>query len=155
MMNSEPMRYTMNDERWMMDDMATVMEESGDAASGYQRLEIWQIARELSVDIHRMTLDELPRFELHEVGSQVRRSVKSIRANIVEGYGKRRYKLEFLRHLTYALGSAQETLDHLDTLHETGSLATASHHADLTARTRLLIAKLRTFIRGVELHHRT
>ena len=136
----------MDDERWMI--------EEGEEASGYQRLEVWRLTRDLSVDIHRMTLEQLPRFELHEVGSQVRRSAKSIRANIVEGYGKRRYKLEFLRHLTYALGSAQETLEHLDTLHETGSLTSQEIHAELTARTRLLIAKLTTFMRGVELHHR-
>ena len=136
----------MDDERWMI--------EEGEEASGYQRLEVWLLARDLSVDIHRMTLEQLPRFELHEVGSQVRRSAKSIRANIVEGYGKRRYKLEFLRHLTYALGSAQETLEHLDTLHETGSLTSQEIHAELTSRTRLLIAKLTTFMRGVELHHR-
>ena len=137
----------MDDERWMI--------EEGEEASGYQRLEVWRLARDLSVDIHRMTLEQLPRFELHEVGSQVRRSAKSIRANIVEGYGKRRYKLEFLRHLTYALGSAQETLEHLDTLHETGSLTSQEIHAELTSRTRLLIAKLTTFMRGVELYHRS
>ena len=139
------MRNVMDDERWTI--------EEGQEASGYQRLEVWRLARDLSVDIHRMTLAQLPRFELHEMGSQVRRSAKSVRANIVEGYGKRRYRLEFLRHLTYALGSAQETLDHLDTLHETGSLASEKLHAELTARTRLLIAKLTTFMRGVELHH--
>jgi hypothetical protein len=139
------MRNVMDDERWTI--------EEGQEASGYQRLEVWRLARDLSVDIHRMTLEQLPRFELHEMGSQVRRSAKSVRANIVEGYGKRRYRLEFLRHLTYALGSAQETLDHLDTLHETGSLASEKLHAELTARTRLLIAKLTTFMRGVELHH--
>ena len=136
----------MDDERWTI--------EEGEEASGYQRLEVWQLARDLSVEVHRMTLEELPRFEMHEVGSQVRRSAKSIRANIVEGYGKRRYKLEFLRHLTYALGSAQDTLDHLYTLHETGSLTSQEIHAKLTSRTRLLIAKLTTFMRGVELHHR-
>ena len=136
----------MDDEGWMI--------EEGEETSGYQRLEVWRLARDLSVDIHRMTLEQLPHFELHEVGAQVRRSAKSVRANIVEGYGKRRYKLEFLRHLTYALGSAQETLDHLDTLHETGSLTPQEIHAELTSRTRLLIAKLTTFMRGVELHHR-
>jgi four helix bundle protein len=141
------MRNMMDDERWTI--------EEGEEASGYQRLEVWQLARDLSVEVHRMTLEELPRFEMHEVGSQVRRSAKSIRANIVEGYGKRRYKLEFLRHLTYALGSAQETLDHLYTLHETGSLTSQEIHAELTSRTRLLIAKLTTFMRGVELHHRS
>jgi four helix bundle protein len=137
----------MEDEGWMI--------EEAEESSGYQRLEVWRLARDLSVEVHRMTLEELPRFEMHEVGSQVRRSAKSIRANIVEGYGKRRYKLEFLRHLTYALGSAQETLDHLDTLHETGSLVSQQRHAELTSRTRLLVAKLTTFTRGVELHHRS
>ncbi len=137
----------MEDEGWMIED--------GEEASGYQRLEVWRLARDLSVEVHRMTLEELPRFEMHEVGSQVRRSAKSIRANIVEGYGKRRYKLDFLRHLTYALGSAQETLDHLDTLHETGSLASSVRHGELKVRTQILIAKLRTFMRGVELHHRS
>jgi four helix bundle protein len=141
------MRNTMEDEGLMI--------EEGEETSGYQRLEVWRLARDLSVEVHRMTLEELPRFEMHEVGSQVRRSAKSIRANIVEGYGKRRYKLDFLRHLTYALGSAQETLDHLDTLHETGSLASSFRHGELKARTQLLIAKLTTFMRGVELHHRS
>jgi four helix bundle protein len=137
----------MEDEGWMI--------EEAEETSGYQRLEVWRLARDLSVEVHRMTLEELPRFEMHEVGSQVRRSAKSIRANIVEGYGKRRYKLDFLRHLTYALGSAQETLDHLDTLHETGSLASSVRHGELKVRTQILIAKLRTFMRGVELHHRS
>ncbi len=137
----------MEDEGWMIED--------GEEASGYQRLEVWRLARDLSVEVHQMTLEELPRFEMHEVGSQVRRSAKSIRANIVEGYGKRRYKLDFLRHLTYALGSAQETLDHLDTLHETGSLASSVRYGELKVRTQILIAKLSTFMRGVELHHRS
>jgi len=144
-----------DDEGLMMRHQGCVMEDADEYVSGYRRLEVWRLARDLSADVHRMTLEELPRFELHEVGSQVRRSAKSIRANIVEGYGKRRYKSDFLRHLTYALGSAHETLDHLDTLHETGSLASAEQHAGLTHRTRILIAKLITFMRGVELHHRS
>lgn len=138
-----------------MNGMGVVMEDAFEAAAGYQRLEVWRLARDLSLEIHRMTLEDLPRFEMHEAGSQVRRSAKSIRANIVEGFGKRRYKQEFLRHLTYALGSAHETLDHLDSLHETGSLTSGQRHAELTGLTRLLISKLRTFMNGVELHHRS
>ena len=30
----------------------------------YRKLEIWQMARELVVDIHKMTLTKLPKFEL-------------------------------------------------------------------------------------------
>jgi|GEM_PF-3303464 len=51
----------------------------------YRNLEIWQLAREMSIEIHRMTLNNLPKFEMFEEGSQIRRSSKSIRANIVEG----------------------------------------------------------------------
>ncbi len=50
----------------------------------YKKLQVWQLARELSIEIHKMSLD-LPRFELYETGSQIRRSSKSIRSNIVEG----------------------------------------------------------------------
>ena len=66
----------------------------------YKDLEVWQIARELTIKIHRMTLT-LPKFETFEEGSQIRRSVKSVRSNIVEGYGRRRYKNEFIKFLIY------------------------------------------------------
>ena len=77
----------------------------------YRTLEIWQLARDLSIEIHRMTLESLPRLEMYEEGSQIRRSVKSIRSNIVEGYGRRRYKLEFIRFLMHAHASCDETID--------------------------------------------
>ena len=56
----------------------------------YRDLEVWQMSRELVVDIHRMSVEKLPRFELYEQGSQIRRSMKSVKANIVEGYGRKR-----------------------------------------------------------------
>ncbi len=63
----------------------------------YKKLEVWSLARELTIDIHEMTL-QLPKFEMYEVGSQIRRSSKSTRSNIVEGYGRRFYKADFIRH---------------------------------------------------------
>lgn len=121
----------------------------------YKDLEVWQLVRELTIDIHRTTLEELPKFEMYEEGSQVRRSVKSIRSNIVEGYGKRRYKMEFLRHLTYALGSARETEDHINTLWETRSLTNESLYKSLLDRINTAIAKLVVFTRGVEENHKS
>jgi four helix bundle protein len=88
----------------------------------YKKLEIWQLARELVIDIHKMTLSELPKFEIYEEGSQIRKSSKSVKSTIVEGYGRRRYKQEFIRFLTYALASNDATIDHLETLFETESL---------------------------------
>jgi len=64
----------------------------------------------------------LPKFEFYEEGQQIRRSSKSVRSSIVEGYGRRRYSADYIRFLTYSLASNDETSDHLETLFETGSL---------------------------------
>ena len=69
----------------------------------YKNLGIWQLARTLVIDIHKMTLRDLPTFEMYEEGKQIRRSIKSVKSTIVEGYGRRRYKLEFIRFLIYAI----------------------------------------------------
>lgn len=124
-------------------------------AADYTDLEVWQLARDLTVSIHRMTLHELPKFEMYETGSQIRRASKSIRFNIVEGYGRKKYKFEFLRHLDYALGSARETQDELNCLKETGSLTNHELHIELLAQVDKLIAKLVSFIHGVEKNHRS
>jgi four helix bundle protein len=50
----------------------------------YRDLEIYQMAHALGVETHDFSLT-LPKFELYETGSQLRRSSKSVSANIVEG----------------------------------------------------------------------
>lgn len=30
----------------------------------YKNLEIWQLAKEVALEVHKMTLDELPKFEM-------------------------------------------------------------------------------------------
>jgi four helix bundle protein len=120
---------------------------------GYRDLEIWQLARELGIKVHEMTLHSLPKFEMYEEGSQIRRSAKSVRHNIVEGYGRRRYKMEFLKHLTYALGSCDETSDTLQGLWDTGSLSDESKYHALLELTDHLGRKLHNFIQSVERNH--
>jgi four helix bundle protein len=58
-----------------------------------------RLARELVIAIYNMTLTTLPKFEMFEEGSQIRRSIKSVKSNIVECYGRRRYKQEFVRFI--------------------------------------------------------
>lgn len=118
----------------------------------YKDLEVWQIARELSIEIHKMTL-ALPKFEMYEEGSQIRRSSKSIRSNIVEGYGRRRYKNEFIRFINYSIASADETIDHLETLYETESIKDESLFNSLSDRANLLCKKLINFLDSVERQH--
>ena len=121
----------------------------------YRDLEIWKLAREVSVSVHRMTLEKLPKFEMYEEGSQIRRSVKSVRSNIVEGYGRRRYKQDFIRFLTYALASNDETTDHLLTLSDTGSLQDEALLSALRSQLDVLGKKLNNFIQSVERSHGT
>jgi len=118
----------------------------------YKDLEVWQIAREITIKIHRMTLT-LPKFETFEEGSQIRRSSKSIRSNIVEGYGRRRYKNEFIKFIIYAIASADETIDHLETLFETGSLQDENLFKELSGKLNLLDKKLIRFLESVEKRH--
>ena len=120
----------------------------------YKKLAIWQIAREVSVEIHKMTIKHIPKFEMFEEGSQIRRSSKSIRSNIVEGYGRRRYKNEFIRFLFFSQASCDETVDHLETLFETGSLKNEDIYHKIHARLQELGKKINLFIQAVEREHR-
>jgi four helix bundle protein len=115
----------------------------------YKNLEIWKLAREQSIHIHKMSL-RLPRFELYETGSQIRRSSKSIRSNIVEGYGRRRYKQEYIRFLIFSHASVLETIDHLETLADTGSLGDQEHYQSIWKLLDECGRKLNRFIQGVE-----
>jgi len=120
----------------------------------YRDLEIWKLARDAAVGIHRMTLQELPKFEMYEEASQIRRSVKSIRSNIVEGYRRRRYKQEFIRFLVFAHAPCDETIDHLEGLFETESLPNEASYRELQTQLDLLGRKLNVFIEGVKREHR-
>lgn len=119
----------------------------------YKKLKIWDMARVLAVEIHQMTLVSLPKFEMYEEGSQIRRAIKSVKSNIVEGYGRRRYRQDYIRYLVVAHASCDETKDHLETLRETGSLGDDELYKDLHSRITELSQALNGFIKGVEREH--
>lgn len=121
----------------------------------YRNLEIWKLAKTLVVDIHKMSLTKLPKFEMFKEGTQIRRSVKSIRSNIVEGYGRRRYKQEFIHFLTCAQASCDETIDHLEILFETESLKDELLYNGLHRRLDEPGRKINLFTQSVEAGHRT
>ena len=129
------------------------MRDAGYAMS-YRHLEIWKLARQVAIAVHRMTLQNLPKFEMYEEGSQIRRSAKSVAANIVEGYGWRRYKQEFIRFLVFAHASCDETIDHLEMLFDTKSLTNEVVYRELSTQLDLIGRKLNVFIDSVERSHR-
>ena len=111
----------------------------------YKDLEVYSLAHALAVEVHSMTLKDLPSFEMYETGSQIRRSAKAISAAIVEGFGRKLYQQEFIRYLTYAIASCDETKEHLELLFETGSLRNQGKCESLRERYEELGKKLYRF----------
>jgi four helix bundle protein len=79
---------------------------------GFEGLEAWRKAHELNLFIHRKIVPLLPGEEKWDLGIQIRRSSKSIAANIAEGYG-RYYYMDGVRFCYQARGSLFETINHL------------------------------------------
>ena len=134
---------------WMLDTGCWIVE----GKISYKKLKIWQLARELVIDIHKMTLHKLPKHEMFEEGVQIRKSIKSVKSTIVEGYGRRRYKQEFIRFLIYAIASNDETIDHLETLFDTESLTDKKLYETIHDKLEILGKRLNLFIQSVERGH--
>jgi four helix bundle protein len=124
------------------------------AGQSYRDLDIYKKAHKLAIEIHQMTL-KLPKFEMYEEGSQIRKSSKSIKSNIVEGFGRRRYKQEFIKFLTYSLASCDETVDHLGTLYETKSLNDKDKYGYFCEEYDHLGRMINKFIKSVDSDHKT
>ena len=120
----------------------------------YRKLQIWILAREVVIDVHEMSLN-LPKFELYEEGSQIRRSSKTTMATIVEGYARRRYKQDWIKFIVYALSSNDETLDHLENLWDTKSLTDQMIFISLKNKIETLGKMLNKFLQAVEQEHQS
>jgi len=85
--------------------------------NNYRDLEIYKLSYKLAIEIHKMSMT-LPKYELYEQGSQIRRASQSVKNNIAEGYGRRRYKAEFIRFLIFAHASCDETISELNMIND-------------------------------------
>ncbi|MFS4474095.1 four helix bundle protein [Chryseobacterium sp. T20] len=79
----------------------------------YRNLDIYKKAFDLFLKTHKAS-HLLPKYELFELGSQLRRSSDSVITNIVEGYGRSTYKNDYIRFLIYSHASNDETINHLE-----------------------------------------
>jgi len=114
----------------------------------YKDLEIYTLSYELALKVHKLTMI-LPKYETYEEGSQIRRSSKSITSNIAEGYGRRRYKADFIKFLIYSHSSCDETILHLNFLKDTHENLNQNME-DLLTEYNLLGSKINKFIQYVE-----
>jgi four helix bundle protein len=119
----------------------------------HERLEVHRVAHALALRVHALTL-KLPKHELYEEGSQVRRSSKSVSSQIVEGHALRQYKAEYVHYLTRAYGSAEETIEHLQYLLGSGSASRVEEECrSLLAEYAVLSRKIFNYMRSVERGH--
>lgn len=80
-------------------------------ATGFQSLEVWKQARLFRKMIIALCT-EIPQEEKYRLTDQIKRSSRSVTANIAEGYGRFHY-LDNIKFCRDARGSLNETLDHL------------------------------------------
>jgi four helix bundle protein len=80
----------------------------------FRDLKVYKKAFELQQDIFIITR-KFPKEEKYSLTDQIRRSSRSIGANIAEAWKKRRYTAHFVSKLTDADGEQAETLHWLET----------------------------------------
>lgn len=91
-------------------------------ANGVRELEVYQKSFNLQQEIFVLS-KKFPKEETYSLTDQIRRSSRSIGANLSEAWAKRRYPAHFLSKLTDSDGELQETHHWLDTAEACGYLS--------------------------------
>jgi four helix bundle protein len=80
---------------------------------GHRDLKVYQLAYKLAMEIFHLS-KTFPREELYSLTDQIRRSSRSVAANVAEGFRKRRYPNHLVSKLTDCDAEATETQVWLD-----------------------------------------
>jgi len=83
-------------------------------ANSFQDLEVYQLARRLAQEIFEAS-KTFSSAEMHSLTDQIRRSSRSVGAQIAEAWGKRHYEKHFVSKLTDADGEQMETQHWIET----------------------------------------
>ena len=94
---------------------------------GYRDLKVFQMAYQLAVDIHEIT-KTFPKEEKYSLTDQIRRSSRSVPANLAEAWKKRRYEKAFISKVIDCAGEAGETEVWLDLSKDFGYLNEIKYH---------------------------
>jgi len=73
----------------------------------YERLRVWQLAHELTLEIYKVTAT-FPSSEKYGLTAQLRRAAAAVPTNIVEG-NARRHRREYIHYCLIARASIAET----------------------------------------------
>jgi four helix bundle protein len=80
----------------------------------FRELDVYKLARQLSKEIFEVS-KKFPKEEMYSLTDQVRRSSRSVGAQIAEAWGKRKYEKHFVSKLTDADGEQLETQHWIET----------------------------------------
>jgi four helix bundle protein len=94
--------------------------------SGYKDLIVYKLSYKLAMEIFEIT-KKFPKEEQYSLVDQIRRSSRSIPANIAEAWKKRQYPKMFVNKIIDAAGEAGETEVWLDISKDTGYLEKDKH----------------------------
>ena len=87
--------------------------------NGYKDLKVYKLAYKLAMEIFEET-KQFPQEERYSLTDQMRRSSRSVPANIAEGWKKRLYPKMFVSKIIDAAGEAGETEVWLDVSKDAG-----------------------------------
>jgi len=93
---------------------------------GHRDLKVFQLAYRLAMEIFHLS-KHFPREEVYSLTNQIRRSSRSVAANLAEGFRKRRYPNMLVNKLTDCDGEATETQVWLDFALDCGYLSKENH----------------------------
>ena len=110
--------------------------------TSHRELLVWQEAMDLAMEVFALS-KSFPADERFSLTDQIRRSSRSVAANLSEAWRKRRYEAAFLSKLNDAEGEAAETQTHLEIAHRCGYLSAGRLQA-LDSRNETLLAHLVT-----------
>lgn len=102
------------------------------ALHGHRDLKVYQLAYSLAMHIFEES-KSFPHEERYSLTSQIRRSTRSVAANIAEGFRKRQYPNMFVSKLADSDAEATETQVWLDFARDCGYLSIERHN-ELTGR---------------------
>ena len=116
----------------------------------YQDLSVYQLSYRLAMELFEVT-KTFPKEEVYSMTDQIRRASRSIAANIVEGWAKRKYENVFIKHLIDANGSCEEMKIFLDFAKDCKYISVERHQAlmsqynEVGAMLSSLIRKWKTY----------
>ena len=93
---------------------------------GYRDLKVFQMAYKLAMEIFHLS-KSFPHEEIYSLTNQMRRSSRSVTANLAEGFRKRRYPNMLINKLTDCDGECAETQVWLDFALDWGYLSKENH----------------------------